>query len=257
MEVIVVNRPEHAGRIAADRIAEVCANLARPIIGLATGSSPMPAYQELARRVDLGLDLSHVRAFALDEYVGLPYEHPESYHSVIDREVVRPLGLRADAVHVPPGMASHLTQAADDYDAAITQAGGIDLQILGIGSDGHIGFNEPTSSFSSRTRVKRLTARTRRDNARFFDSLEDVPTHCVTQGLGTIMEASEIVLFAFGSSKAEAVAAAVEGPMASVCPASVLQLHPRATVIVDDAAAQELQLRDYYRDAYEGRALIR
>ena len=257
MEVVVVESAAEAGRIAADRVEAAIAGRPRPVIGFATGSSPLPVYRELAERVRCGLDLAHVRGFALDEYVGLPYEHAESYHSVVHREVTIPLGLDPGAMQVPPGMAQDLSAAARRYDDAIVRAGGIDLQILGIGSDGHIGFNEPTSSLASRTRVKRLTARTRGDNARFFDSLDDVPTHCVTQGLGTIAEAREIVLLAFGAAKAEAIAAAVEGPLASICPASVLQLHERATIIVDEGAAGGLRMRDYYREAFESRSVSR
>jgi glucosamine-6-phosphate deaminase len=257
MEVIIVRSSAEAGRIAADRVQAAIAGRPRPVLGLATGSSPLPVYRELADRVRGGLDLSHVRGFALDEYVGLPYEHQESYHSVIHREVTVPLGLDPGSIEVPPGMAQDLASAARRYDDAIVRSGGVDLQLLGIGGDGHIGFNEPSSSLSSRTRVKRLTERTRTDNARFFDSSTDVPTHCVTQGLGTISEARDIVLLAFGRSKAAAIAAAVEGPLASICPASVLQLHERATIIVDEDAASNLLMRDYYREAYESSSLSR
>jgi glucosamine-6-phosphate deaminase len=150
-------------------------------------------------------------------------------------------------VHVPDGRADDLDAAADAYEAAIAAVGGVDLQLLGIGANGHIGFNEPTSSFASRTRVKTLAPRTRTDNARFFGSPDEVPVHCLTQGLGTILEARELLLVAQGETKAAAVAAAVEGPLTSMCPGSVLQLHPRATVVVDAAAAGRLQLLDYYR----------
>ncbi|GAA2934643.1 glucosamine-6-phosphate deaminase [Microbacterium luteolum] len=257
MEVVIIRSAAEAGRIAADRVEAAIAGRPRPVLGLATGSSPLPVYRELADRVRCGLDLSHARGFALDEYVGLSYEHAESYHSVVHREVTIPLGLDPDAVEVPPGMAQDLAAAARRYDDAIVGAGGVDIQLLGIGSDGHIGFNEPTSSFTSRTRVKRLAERTRADNARFFGAPEDVPTHCVTQGLGTISEAREVVLLAFGAGKADAVAAAVEGPLASICPASVLQLHERATFILDEEAAQGLRLRDYYRQAYESSGISR
>lgn len=257
MEVVVVQSSAQAGRIAADRIEAAIAEKSRPILGLATGSSPLPVYRELAVRARGSLDLSRMCGFALDEYVGLPYERAESYHSVIRREVIDPLGLDAKSVRVPPGMARDLASAARQYDDAIARAGGVDVQILGIGSDGHIGFNEPTSSLSSRTRVKRLAEQTRVDNARFFASLDAVPTHCVTQGLGTISEAREVLLLAFGAGKASAIAAAVEGPVASICPASILQLHERVTVIVDEGAASGLRLREYYRQAFESRLLIR
>ncbi len=154
-------------------------------------------------------------------------------------------------VRVPDGLADDLDAASEGYDAAIAAAGGVDLQILGIGANGHIGFNEPSSSFASRTRIKTLAPQTRADNARFFDGLDEVPTHCVTQGLGTIMEARELVLVAQGEKKADAIARVVEGPTSSRWPGSILQWHRRATVIVDEAAASRLELADYYRYTYE------
>lgn len=249
MEVVILGSADEVARAAADRIAAVVRRKPGAVLGLATGSSPTGIYAELARRVAAGeLDMSGVSAFALDEYVGLPEGHPESYAAVLDRSVVRPLGL--SAVRVPDGRAEDLAAAAAGYDRALAEAGGIDLQLLGIGANGHIGFNEPTSSFASRTRIKTLAPRTRADNARFFDSPDDVPTHCLTQGLGTILEARELMLVAQGERKADAVAAAVEGPLAAVCPASALQLHPRASVLIDEAAAARLRLADYYRWTY-------
>ena len=169
------------------------------MIGLATGSSPLAIYAELAAQVrDGSLDPSRMRGFALDEYVGIPEDHPESYASVLRREVVEPLGLDPSQVVVPDGRATDLEAACAAYEAAIREAGGVDLQILGIGANGHIGFNEPTSSFASRTRLKTLAPQTRADNARFFDEPDEVPTHCLTQGLGTIMEARELLLVAQG-----------------------------------------------------------
>jgi glucosamine-6-phosphate deaminase len=221
------------------------------VLGVATGSSPLPVYRALESR--WVPQLAELEVFALDEYVGLPPEHPESYHAVIDREVTRPLRLDPARVHVPEGNAADPEQACADYERKIEEAGGIDLQILGIGSTGHIGFNEPTSSLSSRTRIKTLTPETRRDNARFFPSLDDVPLHCLTQGLGTIMDAGRVLLVAQGAAKARAVAQAVEGPLSSMCPGSVLQLHPDATVVLDEAAASELTLTDYYRFVFENR----
>ena len=249
MEVVILPGADDVARAAADRIAAVVRRKADAVLGLATGSSPMGIYAELARRVAAGeLTMSGVSAFALDEYVGLPPGHPESYAAVLERAVVRPLGLRG--VQVPDGAADDLESAAADFERAIVDAGGIDLQLLGIGANGHIGFNEPTSSFASRTRIKTLAPRTRADNARFFDSASDVPTHCLTQGLGTILDARELLLVAQGEGKADAIAAAVEGPLAAVCPASALQLHRRASVLVDEAAAARLRLAEYYRWTY-------
>ena len=151
---------------------------------------------------------------------------------------------------VPDGRLDGIAHAGEVYEAAIMDAGGIALQILGIGTDGHIGFNEPGSSFASRTRVKTLTEQTRADNARFFASPDEVPMHCITQGLGTILEAGQLVLLAFGRSKAAALAAAVEGPVSASVPGSAIQLHPHVTVVVDEDAAAELTRADYYRYAY-------
>jgi glucosamine-6-phosphate deaminase len=251
VEVIILPTTTDVGREAATKIASIVARKPNAVIGLATGSSPQGIYADLKRRVDAGeLSFRQAYGFALDEYVGIPLEHPESYANVIARDVTIPLELKPSHVHVPDGRADDLESAAKEYDAAIRVAGGIDIQILGIGANGHIGFNEPTSSFASRTRIKTLAPRTREDNARFFDSPDEVPMHCMTQGLGTILEAREIVLVAQGEQKAGAVAAAVEGPLTSFVPGSALQLHPHATVIVDEAAASHLQLADYYRYTY-------
>ncbi len=160
--------------------------------------------------------------------------------------------MNPDLVRVPADRGP-LEEAGESYERAITDAGGIDLQVLGIGRTGHIGFNEPGSSFASLTRVKTLTEQTRLDNARFFPSLEDVPTHCVTPGLGTIMRAKRLVLLAFGEAKADAVAGAVEGPVTSSLPGSAIQLHQHVTVILDDAAAANLAHADYYRYAWDHR----
>jgi glucosamine-6-phosphate deaminase len=251
-EVIIVDAPARAGEIVAAEIARLVAERPDTVLGLATGSTPLPVYEALPRAL-AGLDLSRVRGFALDEYVGIDPRHPESYRSVITREVVEPLGLDPALIHTPDGALEGIEHAGDAYDQAIRDAGGVDLQILGIGTDGHIGFNEPGSSFASRTRVKTLTRQTREDNARFFDSIDDVPMHCITQGLGTILEARHLVLLAFGAGKAEALAGALEGPVTASLPGSAIQLHPHATVVVDEAAASELRLADYYRYAYDNK----
>ena len=245
-EVVIVENAAAAGALVAEEIARLIARRPDAVLGLATGSTPLPVYEALATRL-ADVDVSQVRGFALDEYVGIDPAHPESYRSVITREVVEPLGLDPDRIRTPNGAEDGIEHAGADYEAAIEAAGGIDLQILGIGTDGHIGFNEPGSSFASRTRVKTLTAQTREDNARFFDSIDDVPRHCITQGLGTILRAKHLVLLAFGEGKAQAVADAVEGPLSAILPGSAIQLHPHATVVVDEAAASRLKLADYYR----------
>lgn len=248
-EVVIVQDSSAASALVADEIVALLDRKADAVLGLATGSTPLGVYQALAARV-ADRDLSQVRGFALDEYVGLDPAHPESYRSVITREVVEPLGLDPARVQVPNGADATIQHAGADYEAAIDAAGGIDLQILGIGTDGHIGFNEPGSSFASRTRVKTLTEQTREDNARFFDSIDQVPRHCITQGLGTILRARHLVLLAFGAGKAEAIARAIEGPVSAFMPASAVQLHEHVTVVVDEAAAAQLELADYYRYAY-------
>lgn len=251
-EVVIVGSPEDAGSLVAAEIVRLVGRDPRAVLGLATGSTPLPVYRAL-REQAAGVDLSGVRGFALDEYVGIAPEHPESYASVIRREVVEPLGLDPELVHVPDGDPERIAVSGEEYERAIEAAGGVDLQILGIGTDGHLGFNEPGSSFASRTRVKTLTAQTRRDNARFFPSLDDVPRHCITQGLGTILRARHLVLLAFGAGKAAAVAGAVEGPLTASLPASAIQLHPHATVVVDEAAASQLRMAEYYRYAWENK----
>lgn len=251
-EVIIVPDADTAGSLVADEIVRLIEGRPDTVLGLATGSTPLPVYRALGERL-AGRDVSQISGFALDEYVGLDPAHPESYHSVIAREVTVPLGLDPARIHVPDGRLEGLESAGADYDAAIAAAGGIDLQLLGIGTDGHIGFNEQGSSFGSRTRVKTLAHQTRVDNARFFDSLDDVPTHCITQGLGTISEARHLVLLAFGAGKARAIAGAVEGPVTAMNPGSLIQLHPHVTVVVDEDAAAQLQLAEYYRRAYEMR----
>ncbi len=245
-EVVIVAGAVAAGAIVADEIARLVRANPDAVLGLATGSPPVPVYEALPSRL-AGIDLSRVRGFALDEYVGLDPEHPESYRSVITREVVEPLGLDPGRVHVPDGSLESIEHAGDDYERALTEVGGVDLQLLGIGTDGHIGFNEPGSSFASLTRVKTLTQQTRQDNARFFDRVDEVPRHCITQGLGTILRARHLVLLAFGEGKAAAVAGALEGPVTASLPGSAVQLHPHATVVVDEAAASALRFADYYR----------
>jgi glucosamine-6-phosphate deaminase len=225
---------------AGDEFAHLIARKPAAVLGLATGSSPLPLYAELERRVDAGLDLRAVSGFALDEYVGIPLDHPQSYHEVIRTQVTGPLGLDPARVHVPDGLAADLAAACADYERAIAAAGGVDIQILGIGGNGHIGFNEPGSPLDSRTRVVTLAERTRSDNARFFDSIDQVPTRSVTQGIGTILQARHLLLLAQGERKAAAVAAAVEGPVTPDHPASALQLHDHVTLLLDTAAASQL-----------------
>ena len=250
-EVVIVDGPERAGTLVARHIAGLVRADPELTLGVATGSTPLTVYAALARERHAGLDFSGVHAFALDEYVGLPEQHPESYRSVIRREVTEPLGLDPSRVHVPDGAEATVATAGERYEAALDAHGGIDLQLLGIGTDGHVGFNEPGSSLASLTRIKTLTESTRADNARFFDEPDQVPTHCITQGIGTILRAAHLVLLAFGSGKADAIAAAVEGPVTASVPASCIQLHRHVTVVVDDEAASRFERADYYRWVFE------
>jgi glucosamine-6-phosphate deaminase len=251
MEVVIVPDAAAGGELIAEAIAALVARKPDALLGVATGSTPLPIYHALAARVKDGtLDVGGLRVCQLDEYVGLPAGHPESYRSVIAREVLEPLGLGLERFLGPDGTSADIPAACAAYEAALAGAGGVDLQILGIGTDGHIGFNEPCSSLASRTRIKTLTPQTREDNARFFASPDEVPHHVITQGIGTILEARHLVLLATGAGKAEAVQATVEGPLAALVPASALQLHPHATVVVDEAAAARLRLDGYFRAAY-------
>lgn len=249
MEVVIGDGP-YLGQVGADTIEQALAVRRDVVIGLATGGSPLPIYDELGRRVAAGrLSLRLARAFQLDEYVGLPVGHPQGYRTVLERDFVAKVDIDPANVHTPDGLADDLMAAAAAYEQLIQDAGGVDVQLLGIGTDGHIAFNEPGSSLGSRTRIKTLTLQTREDNARFFDGdLEQVPVHCVTQGIGTILEARHVVLIATGWEKAEAVHRMVEGPVTAMWPASALQMHPHVTVLIDEAAASRLRLASYYRD---------
>ncbi|AOX45837.1 glucosamine-6-phosphate deaminase [Microbacterium sp. BH-3-3-3] len=250
-EVVLTRTADEASALAAAHVAREIAARPRLVLGVATGSTPEGFYRHLARCLAAeGTDTSGVRAFALDEYVGLPADHPESYAAVIDRTVTMPLGLDPAHVHVPDGRAADPFAAAVAYDRAIDAAGGVDIQILGIGRNGHIGFNEPGSSLGSRTRVKTLAASTRDANARFFTDPRDVPVHCITQGIGTIREARHLILLAFGADKSTALAGAVEGPVSASLPGSAIQLHPHVTVLADEDAAQKLTQAEAYREAW-------
>jgi glucosamine-6-phosphate deaminase len=250
MEIIIQPTQQAATDVAARLIARLLITKPNAVIGLATGSTPLSLYQTL---ISMKLDWSQVTTFNLDEYIGLPREHPQSYHSFMWENLFKHINIREENIHIPDGNAMDIPQFCEDYENNIRAADGIDLQVLGIGTDGHIGFNEPTSSLASRTRIKTLTKQTCMDNARFFGSEEAVPKHVITMGIGTIMEARQNLLLAFGSHKARAIAAAVEGPITSINPASILQMHPVVKVCLDDAAAGQLQRADYFRWVYENK----
>jgi len=252
MEVVPLGSADEIAALAADVFEAVVRRKPSAVLGLATGSTPLPTYQELIRRHQAGAGPSYaeVTCFNLDEYVGLPAGHEQSYRTTIARELTDSLGISPERVNGPDPAPDGLPTAGSRYEELIAQAGGVDVQVLGIGSDGHLAFNEPGSSLASRTRIKTLTAETRKDNARFFGAPDQVPVHVLTQGLGTILQARHLLLIATGADKAAAVAAAVEGAVSASCPASVLQLHPHATVLLDPPAAAQLARLDYYREVY-------
>ena len=250
MEIIIQPNREAATEVAADIITKLLRRKPDAVLGLATGSTPQLLYRRLIERK---LDWSRVTTFNLDEYLGLSTEHPQSYHHFMWSNLFSHINIRPENVHIPDGMTRNVAAFCEEYEQRIKEAGGIDLQLLGIGSDGHIGFNEPTSSLASRTRIKTLTENTRRDNARFFAEGEEVPKHVLTMGIGTIMEARVNLLLAFGDNKADAVVEAVEGPVSAMNPASVLQLHRTAIFCIDEPAASSLKRADYYRWVYDNK----
>ncbi len=250
MEIIIQPTTEAATAVAARGIAQLLQDKPQTVLGLATGSTPLLLYREL---VTMKLDWSRVTTFNLDEYIGLARDHPQSYHSFMWENLFKHINISKANIHIPDGLTNDVPKYCRDYEAKIRAAGGIDLQVLGIGRDGHIGFNEPTSSLASRTRIKTLTAQTRRDNARFFGSEDRVPHHCITMGIGTIMEARQNLLLAFGEAKAHAIAEAVEGPITALNPASILQMHASVKVCLDPGAASLLKRIDYYRWVYENK----
>ncbi len=228
---------QEAARIIAERLRKK----SNMVLGLATGGTPLGTYAELIRmhRED-GLDFSKVTTFNLDEYIGLPRSHPQSYHHFMMENFFNRVNIEQSSIHIPDGMTTDIEAHCEWYEEEIRKAGGVDLQILGIGANGHLAFNEPGSSLGSRTRIKTLTEKTIKDNARFFNDPKEVPKYAITVGIGTIMDARELLLLASGSQKANALRAAVEGPITAMCPASIIQMHRRATVVADKEAAAKL-----------------
>ena len=257
VRVIIHPDIETASRRAARFVADQIRRKPNCVLGLATGSSPLPMYRELIRlHREEGLDFSKVTTFNLDEYVGLSAVHPQSYRYFMQENLFGHVNLDISRTHVPDGRALDFDLHCRQYEQRIKDAGGIDLQILGIGSDGHIAFNEPGSSLGSRTRLKTLTIETVRDNARFFGGEEKVPRLAVTMGVGTILESRRCLLLAFGAHKATAVRDTVEGPITAQVTASALQLHREVICILDDAAATLLARRQYYAEVEEAQSLL-
>lgn len=247
MEVVVHRTYEEMSRAAAAIVADVLNAKPNAVLGMATGSTPLGLYQELVRlHREEGLDFTQVTTFNLDEYVGLRPKHPQSYHHFMHENFFRHVNIAPSSIYIPSGTTSNYRSFCEWYERRIEECGGIDVQLLGIGSDGHIAFNEPGSSLSSRTRLKTLARSTIEDNSRFFEHADDVPIYAITMGVGTILEARTLLLLGSGANKAAAVAAMVEGPVTSMTTASALQLHPSANVLLDESAAAQLKMRDYY-----------
>jgi glucosamine-6-phosphate deaminase len=254
MEVVILPSAAEAALAAARIVARLVRVNPRAVLGLATGETPKPVYAELVRvHREEGLDFSCVTTFNLDEYVGLGEAHAGSYRRYMRENLFHQVNLRPERTHMPDGAAADVDAACAAYEEAIRAAGGIDLQLLGIGADGHIGFNEPTSSLASRTRVKTLTAATLDAIRAQLSPGAEPPRHVITMGIGTILEARRCVLLAFGARKAAAIAKMVEGPVTALVPASALQLHPQTTVLVDEEAAGQLALAAYYRDVHRNK----
>jgi len=259
MRVWIVNDYEEMSKKAADVVAELVSRKPGCVLGLATGSTPEGLYRELVRRhKEEGLDFSKVKTFNLDEYYGLPGSHPQSYRYFMNEKLFNGLNIRKENTFVPDGTVpvKDIEKFCKEYEERIKKAGGIDLQVLGIGGDGHIAFNEPGSSLSSRTRLVALNEQTIKDNSRFFKSIDEVPRYALSMGVGTILEARELLFLANGEKKAEVVAKALEGPVTSSITASAIQLHQRVTVILDEGAASRLTRASFYKFAAEAEKKI-
>lgn len=257
MRVIIEPDAEAASRRAARFVADLVRRKPNCVLGLATGSTPLATYRELIRmHREEGLDFSRVTTFNLDEYVGLERTHPQSYRHFMQQNLFDQINIEPGRTNVPDGLAEDFETHARDYEQKIKDAGGIDLQILGLGSDGHIAFNEPGSSLGSRTRLKTLASETVRDNARFFGGEDKVPRLAVTMGVGTILESRRCLLLAFGSHKAAAIRDTVEGPITAQVTASALQLHREVVGIFDEAAAAQLARRAYYAEVERAQSLL-
>jgi glucosamine-6-phosphate deaminase len=247
MRVIVESSPDSVARTAAGFVAQLVRRKPTCVLGLATGSTPLGLYLELARlHREEGLDFSRVVTFNLDEYVGLGPLHPQSYRHFMEANFFQHVNIDRRNTNVPDGLAGDFDAHCEQYEQRIKDEGGIDLQVLGIGTDGHIAFNEPGSSLGSRTRLKTLTPETVQDNARFFATLDEVPRLAVTMGVETIRESRRCLLLACGKHKADAIRATVEGPVTAQVTASALQLTRDVVVVLDEQAASALQRRDYY-----------
>ncbi len=248
MEIIICKDAETVAELAANLLTKQMKKNPEIVMGLATGSTPVNLYKKLIANQRKGeISFQKVTTFNLDEYVGISPENPQSYRYFMNQNLFHHVNINFKNTHLPDGAAPNPLKVGTAYERKIKRAGGIDVQILGIGANGHVGFNEPTSSLGSRTRVKALTERTIRDNNRFFKPSEFQPQLAITMGIQTILEARHVILLATGKSKAKAIADAAEGPVSAMCPASALQFHPKTTFIIDEDAASELKLKEYYK----------
>ncbi|MFY0620902.1 MAG: glucosamine-6-phosphate deaminase [Pelagimonas sp.] len=249
MKVLIFETAEAAEYAVAEIVASEVSTRPETVLGLATGGTMLPVYARLCALRSEGLSFAKVTSFNLDEYVGLSSQHPESYHSYMREVLFDHIDILPENCHLPKGDAVDVRAECLAYEENILAQGGIDLQLLGIGRNGHIGFNEPSSSLGSLTRVKTLTESTRQANAPYFTD-QDAPKYAITMGIRTILNARTCVLLATGAAKSQAVAQAVEGPLSAICPASALQMHAETTVVLDRSAATELRHRDYYAQVH-------
>ena len=248
MEVIIQSNAELAAQAAADVVARALSTKPDLVLGLATGCTMESVYDRLVQQhQEQGLDFSRCRTFNLDEYVGLRADDPCSYHHFMRHRFFDAVNIQLSNTHLPDGMADDLDAECANYERLIAAAGGIDLQLLGIGLNGHLGFNEPLSAFRSRTRVQTLSRVTRMQNAPLFSKPRQVPRRAITMGVGTILEARRCLLLATGLDKADIVARAIEGPLTAMVTATALQLHPACTIILDEEAAGNLRENDHYQ----------
>jgi glucosamine-6-phosphate deaminase len=254
MEIIIKTDYEEICSEASQIIFQEWQRKNNLVLGLATGRTPLGVYAKLIDSYRQGkIDFSETRAFTLDEYLGLEKDHPQSFSYYMNKNFYSHINIKKENIHGLHGLPGDIQKHCRQYESLIKRAGGIDIQILGIGSNGHIGFNEPSSSLASRTRAKTLTKETIEANRCFFKGEEEVPHYCLTMGIGTILEAKTILLLVFGKNKEEAVAKSIEGPVTALVPASALQLHPDVKIILDEDAASRLTRKDYYRWVYQNK----
>lgn len=241
LNIIKTNSEQQFNETGAGIIASLLQSNPRAILGLATGSTPVGVYEKLIELYKEGsVSFKQASSYNLDEYIGLPAGHPESYRRFMDEKLFNHIDILSENTHVPSGAAADPEQAAKDYANLLDEAGQIDLQLLGLGHNGHIGFNEPGEELTGPPHVVKLEERTRLANARFFPSIDEVPTHALTMGIGSILQAKQILLMAKGEDKAEVIAKALKGPITTQCPASLLQTHSNVVVVVDQAAGRYL-----------------